>query len=175
MLDMYICGLSANEPTALEEGLAFMVQQLDDVPDAADPGLAGTGLPEAMEAVDLLAEGLRDGSFEGLSAYVNGQPTALCIWGRGRGGGTRSIVCFLVEPRYERHGLGARLLEDTCALLAQRGHRFVEGYPRKARPGARYTPALRAFLDAGFVPVGEQGDRVVVRKALQKEQVRKVG
>ncbi|HEV3231407.1 MAG TPA: GNAT family N-acetyltransferase [Candidatus Dormibacteraeota bacterium] len=73
-----------------------------------------------------------------------------------------AIVCFVVRPGMRRQGIAKRLLEEACALLADMGLEFAEGYPQaevatEARDGLSVealnyqgTPAL--YAAAGFAP-----------------------
>jgi GNAT superfamily N-acetyltransferase len=80
-----------------------------------------------------------------------------------------AITCFVVAPPYRGRGVARRLLDAACQGFRQRGIRLVEAYPR---PGAdseaanHYGP-LSMYLAAGFEPVGEQGQNLIVRKTLR--------
>lgn len=79
-----------------------------------------------------------------------------------------SMVCFVVAPPYRRHGLAARLVEEGCRYLSERGMDQVEAYPvRKPRDdAAAYHGTVPLFAAAGFSVVDEQKGRVIMHKRL---------
>ncbi len=186
MLDTYVLPLSLDEPTTLEESLALLEHEIDEVSDAVFPGLSGYDLTlDPWEAISEIEELLRTGRLTGFVAYVGGFPAGLCLFGappaelpRVRQAASEHVpvvACLLVGPAYRRLGLDRVLLAEAEGAMAAEGLAFVEAYPPKTRPGARDTGPLRTFLAAGFVPVGELGPRLVVRKTLCKARARKVG
>ena len=43
--------------------------------------------------------------------------------------GSGAIVCYVVHPRHRRQGLGSRLLEEACGMLADLGLDSVDAWP----------------------------------------------
>jgi uncharacterized protein YndB with AHSA1/START domain/GNAT superfamily N-acetyltransferase len=79
-----------------------------------------------------------------------------------------SIHCFVISPRYRRHGLARLLLNEACDYLRKLGFEIAEAYPgREAGSDARaYRGTLPMYLAAGFQPYREAGGLVLVRKPL---------
>ena len=80
-----------------------------------------------------------------------------------------SIVCFYIDRRHRRKGVGAALLRGAVEHAASRGARVVEGYPidtgGEKMPGAEvFTGLLPMFEAAGF--------RVVERRRPRRPIVR---
>lgn len=184
MLDTYILPVSADEPTTVAESLALLEHELDEVPPSVFPGLSGQP-PELnpWEVVDILEDDMYAGRLKGFAAYVGGFPAGVCLVGAlsgfGPAAGTNparvpTVACLLVAPRYRRLGLGRVLLAETEGTLVAEGRTFVDAYPPKTRPGQEMGP-LGTFLQAGFVRMGEVGDRLLVRKTLGRTRERKVG
>ncbi len=116
-----------------------------------------------------MSELIRAGRAGGLLAYVDGRPAGWCNAGPrlGRARLQRqaglevddaervgSIVCFNIASRYRRHGVGRRLLEAACGLLADQGFAIAEGYPARdpRSDAAAFKLPLRMYLDADFEP-----------------------
>ncbi|MDC3954041.1 GNAT family N-acetyltransferase [Polyangium jinanense] len=184
MLDTYVLPVSPDEPTTVAEGLALLEHELDEVPDAVFPGLSGQP-PELdpWEVVDILGDEMRSGRLKGFAGYVGGFPAGLCLVGAlaafapsaaATTGRVPTVACLLVAPRYRTLGLGRVLLAEAESALAAEGVTFVDAYPPKTRPGKEIGP-LGTFLQAGFVRMGEAGDRILVRKTLGTTRARKVG
>ncbi|MDI1448481.1 GNAT family N-acetyltransferase [Polyangium sp. 6x1] len=184
MLDTYVLPVSPDEPTTVAESLALLEHELDEVPDAVFPGLSGQPPEDDPWAViDILADHMRAGRLKGFAGYVGGFPAALCLFGAlaafGPGaaatpGPVPTVACLLVAPRYRRLGFGRVLLAEAEKALTAEGVTFVDAYPPKTRPGKETGP-LGTFLQAGFVRLGEAGDRFLVRKTLGTTRARKVG
>ena len=68
--------------------------------------------------------------------------------------GTWSIVCFVVRPRYRKHGLMHRLLAGAVEHAAAHHAAAVEGYPVAARERvdviSGYVGTVTLFERAGF-------------------------
>ncbi|MDI1436328.1 GNAT family N-acetyltransferase [Polyangium sorediatum] len=184
MLDTYVLPVSPDEPTTVAESLALLEHELDEVPDAVFPGLSGQP-PELdpWEVINILEGEMYAGRLKGFAGYVGGFPAALCLVGAlaafgpnasATAGRVATVACLLVAPRYQRLGLGRVLLAEAENALRAEGVTFVDAYPPKARPEKEAGP-LATFLQAGFVQVGEAGDRVLVRKTLGTTRARKVG
>ncbi|MDI1477946.1 GNAT family N-acetyltransferase [Polyangium sp. y55x31] len=184
MLDTYVLPVSADEPTTVAESLALLEHELDEVPDAVFPGLSGQ--PPELDpwpVVEILEDEIRAGRLKGFAGYVGGFPAALCLVGAlaafgpsaaATPGRVPTVACLLVAPRYRRLGLGRVLLAEAENALKAEGVPFVDAYPPKTRPGKEAGP-LGMFLQAGFVRIGEAGDRILVRKTLGTTRARKVG
>jgi GNAT superfamily N-acetyltransferase len=88
-----------------------------------------------------------------------------------------SVVCFVVRPRWRRHGVAAQLLAGAVAFAQQHGADVVEGYPVDAG-GARVNSTLafvgsrELFERAGFVKAADTSStadgrpRVLMRRRL---------
>ena len=120
----------------------------------------------------------------GYLAYVDGRPAGWChaaprasLPGLDRNEefrtnhpeGIGSIVCFVVAPPYRRQGIAATLLDAACDGLRARGMRVAEAYPAKVvhSEARAYHGPLAMYLAAGFTPVREAGNFVVVRRSLE--------
>jgi ribosomal protein S18 acetylase RimI-like enzyme len=81
-----------------------------------------------------------------------------------------AIVCFIVAKAYRGLGVASRLLDAACAGLAGRGIEVVDAYARKDTEdeAANHHGPLAMYLDTGFVPVGENGPLVTVRKSVSR-------
>lgn len=126
---------------------------------------AGEANRQAMYAL------VRAGPPPGLLAYVEGQPAGWVCVGPRRDFPTLersrllarldeapvwSVVCFFVDKRFRRRGLGAGLLRAAVAYALQQGATLIEGYPVEPRRGRiaasfAYTGLSSTFLKAGFV------------------------
>ena len=80
-----------------------------------------------------------------------------------------AIVCFIVAKPYRRMGVARRLLDAACAGFRDLGIEIVEGYARNdtGEEAANYHRPLSMYLGAGFQPVGQNGQVVVLRKSLR--------
>ncbi len=136
-------------------------------------------------------EGLRklvdSGEPPGLLAYVEGEPVAWVslaprqqfahlehsrklrrvddqpVW---------SIVCFVVDKRYRRRGLMAKMLSAAIDYARRHGARIVEGYPvepaEKLAGYEAYTGIASAFRKLGFVEVARASERqLIMRRELE--------
>jgi len=126
---------------------------------------------------------IRAGEAQGYLAYVEGQPAGWChaapratLPGLDRNEefrtddpeGVGAIVCFVIAAPYRRQGIAARLLDAACDGLQAQGMTLAEAYPAKeVHSEARaYHGPLAMYLAAGFTPVREAGEFVVVRRQL---------
>lgn len=148
---------------------------------------AGTG-PEwasrsAVDNREAVSHLIQTGEFHGLLAYVDGRPAGWCQavvrsempdppavgpatdMDYARVG---CILCFVVSPQSRRRGVARRLLEAACESFIRRGLLVAEAYPVKeaATDAANYHGPLSLYLDAGFIPVREEGSRVVLQRRL---------
>jgi GNAT superfamily N-acetyltransferase len=129
------------------------------------------------------AELIRAGKAHGYLAYVDGRPAGWChaapratLPGLDRNKEFRTddpevigaIVCFVIAAPYRRQGIASRLLDAACQGLRAQGMAVAQAYPAKeVRSEANaYHGPLAMYLAAGFTPVREAGDFVVVRRAL---------
>lgn len=83
-----------------------------------------------------------------------------------------SIVCFYIHRRHRRSGVGKALLEAAVRRAAERGARWLEGYPvdldasNATKASAElFTGTLAMFEKAGFEEVARRNPtRPVVRR-----------
>lgn len=147
--------------------------------------VGGGSSPEWLERTatqnraDLIAR-IDAGTTWGLIALVDGRVAAWCnlsprstipdYVGRDNHSddSVGSMICFVVAPPYRRHGLAARLVEEGCQYLSERGMELAEAYPvREARDdAAAYHGTVPLFAAAGFEIAEEQESRVVMHKSL---------
>jgi GNAT superfamily N-acetyltransferase len=130
-----------------------------------------------------IAQAVQDGVARGILAYVGGRPVGWCNAAPRRSfpllsqlpwlitsdsGDVGAIVCFIVHPHYRRCGVATALLNAACALLAELGMRWAEGYPAVApqSDAEAYHGTLNMFRRAGFTVVAEAGRYAVVRRSL---------
>lgn len=80
-----------------------------------------------------------------------------------------AIVCFVIAAPYRRQGVASRLLEAACDRLRDLGMTVAEAAPPKQpiSDARAYHGPLSLYLSAGFHPVSETADLVVVRKPLK--------
>ena len=130
-----------------------------------------------------MVERLRSGATHGYLAYVDGRPAGwvnasrrseYSLYRRGAGSDPPDedvigVACFIIAPPYRRHGIAGILLDRVLADAADRGARWVEGYPfNEERPtDAGNFRGLRSMYDErGFVEVERRERDTVVRRAL---------
>jgi GNAT superfamily N-acetyltransferase len=53
------------------------------------------------------------------------------------------VSCFIIAPPYRRHGIAATLLDGVIADAADRGARWIEGYPYNDPESWRSRPLPR--------------------------------
>jgi GNAT superfamily N-acetyltransferase len=126
---------------------------------------------------------IRSGRAHGLIAYVDDHPVGWCnacarneLLAFDRRPELRtddaervgSIHCFVISPRYRRHGIARLLLNAACDHLRTLGFEIAEAYPgREAGSDAQaYRGTLPMYLAAGFQPYREGRGIVLVRKSL---------
>lgn len=133
----------------------------------------------AQNRADLIAR-IDQGTTWGLIALVDGRVGAWCNVSprstipeyAGRDShpddSVGSMICFVVAPPYRRHGLAARLVEEGCRYLSERGMELVEAYPARepADDPAAYHGTVPLFAAAGFEIVADHDQRVVMHKRL---------
>lgn len=129
---------------------------------------------------------IRDGNTRGILAYADGRLAGWCnaslrsefpeLAGRDElpDEEVGSIFCFVIAPPYRKHGLAERLLDGACRSYKSLGVRVAEAYPRRsldATPGwedaVAFHGPLEMCLRAGFKPVEDNGNLVVVQKKLR--------
>lgn len=75
-----------------------------------------------------------------------------------------SIVCFYIDRRYRKRGLGTALLKAAVSYAEERGAEIVEGYAVKPGDADPYTGFEAMFLETGFQVVRSGGRRSIVRR-----------
>ena len=83
---------------------------------------------------------------------------------------TISIICFAIAPEYRKQGVASALLERVVTDAASQGYLAVEGYVNTKYAGAYWdhTGPSRLYEKYGFIETARQGERVVMRKYLEK-------
>ncbi len=80
------------------------------------------------------------------------------------------IVCFVIAPAHRHRGVARALLEAALADLAARGVKLVDAFPLAAdgdgSDAPQYHGPLSLYRAAGFVAIGSDGDRTVMRRTL---------
>lgn len=113
----------------------------------ATQGLPGPSLLRETTAHDhsgiARAQGHRD------QVRVFTDPTGVVIVTLGRGLGRRNEVAIEVEPTHRGHGLATRTLTEARRLVGTDQLLFAQTPPGNAA-------SLRAFLSAGFRPIGSE-------------------
>jgi GNAT superfamily N-acetyltransferase len=122
----------------------------------------------------------------GLLAYLDGEPVGWCSLGRREEFGRLnrspklkavdeqpvwSIVCFYIDRRHRRSGVGNALLKAALEHAGASGARLVEGYPidpegGRVASGFAWTGVLPMFERAGFEEVARRGGRPTVRRSV---------
>ena len=76
------------------------------------------------------------------------------------------VACFEIAPDFRGKGVATALLQRVIDDAKNEGYLAVEGYPHKRdeRYEWDFTGPMRLYERAGFVEVGRQGDRVVMRR-----------
>jgi ribosomal protein S18 acetylase RimI-like enzyme len=80
-----------------------------------------------------------------------------------------AIVCFVVAPAWRGRGVAKALLDGALASFAARGIAVVDAFPfrnESAAPADHYHGPAALFRAAGFEPLGERGDMLLMRKRL---------
>jgi GNAT superfamily N-acetyltransferase len=85
-----------------------------------------------------------------------------------------SVVCFYIDRRHRRSGVGKALLRGAVDHAARKGATIVEGYPLDAarkRPSAElYTGVVSMFEAAGFREVARRGARPIMRLTVRRRR-----
>jgi GNAT superfamily N-acetyltransferase len=76
-----------------------------------------------------------------------------------------AIVCFYVDPRSQRSGVGSALLDSAIEWARDRGATAIEAYPN---PNPDFMGRLEAFEQRGFSRTRLAGKRSVVRLAFDR-------
>lgn len=133
----------------------------------------------AQENRAAIANLIDRGELRGYLAYLGAKPIAWCNANvharyttlddqpnRARVG---AIMCFIVAKPFRNQGVASGLLDAACAGFQMQGLDAVEGLAaRDSRDEARnHHGPLAMYLRAGFKPVREAGEIVVVRKSLR--------
>ena len=84
-------------------------------------------------------------------------------------GQIKSVVCFEIAPEYRGNGIATALLERVCSDAKSDGYAFVEAYPMKQvhNNALAFTGSIHLYEKFGFVPFSENGNTLVMRKALR--------
>jgi GNAT superfamily N-acetyltransferase len=78
-----------------------------------------------------------------------------------------SVVCFYIDRRHRRQGVGEALLEAAVRHAARHGARAVEAYPIKAGDTDPFTGFESMFRAAGFQVARQTGRRAIVRRRIE--------
>ena len=119
---------------------------------------------------------VRGGDEPGLLAYANGVPVGwVSVDRRDRFGqlmrspqykprdsdpNVFAIICFYVDPRSKRSGVGSALLDAAIESARQRGAKAIEAYPNSSPD---FMGRLEAFERRGFRRIRVAGKRSIVR------------
>ncbi len=131
-----------------------------------------------------MVERLRTGGTYGYLAYVDGAPAAwVNASPRSQYGLYRQVdpdgpdpgmvvgvSCFLVAPPFRRHGIAGVLLDRVIAGAADRGARWIEGYPHNApedHDGGHFRGPKQLYEERGFEPVEQRERDTVMRRAVE--------
>jgi GNAT superfamily N-acetyltransferase len=78
------------------------------------------------------------------------------------------VSCFIIAPPYRRHGIAERLLDRVVDDAADRGARWIEGYPynepESGDPG-HYRGPRHIYGTRGFEPIEQREHVTVMRRA----------
>ena len=119
MFDAYIRAVSADDLSALEEALALLEAEIDQVAASLVwQDLRAMAARRPSKVVETLAELVQEGALEGLCLYIDGRPAGVCFWGVDEDeadapDAARGLVCLLVAERYEKRGLEKWLLAEA--------------------------------------------------------------
>lgn len=86
-------------------------------------------------------------------------------------GKVKSVFCFTVAPDYRGMGISTALLERVINDAEKDGYDYIEAYPNKGESDMfyNYVGPLGLYKKLGFEPFTETNERLVMRKALNKE------
>jgi len=79
------------------------------------------------------------------------------------------VSCFIIAPPYRRHGIAALLLDRVIEDAAERGARWIEGYPYNEPDGgdpSHYRGPKRLYEVRGFEPVERREHDTVMRRSV---------
>jgi GNAT superfamily N-acetyltransferase len=83
-----------------------------------------------------------------------------------------SVVCFYIDRRHRRSGVGRALLRGAVDHAARKGASIVEAYPLdtdRKRPSAElYTGVVSMFEAEGFREVARRGARPIMRVTIRR-------
>lgn len=125
---------------------------------------------------------LNNGGTYGYLAYVDGTPAGWAnaslrvdygMYRNVDSGGANpdrvvGVSCFIIAPPYRRHGLAATLLDRVIDDAADRGAKWVEGYPYTEPDGddpSHYRGPKHIYRDRGFEEVEQHDGYLVMRRA----------
>ena len=82
---------------------------------------------------------------------------------------TGAVVCFIVAKTHRRRGIARALLDAACEGFRAAGLAWAEAYPHPTQDtdAGNYHGPTSLYLGAGFRPVREQGETLIVRKPLR--------
>jgi GNAT superfamily N-acetyltransferase len=83
------------------------------------------------------------------------------------------VVCFVVAPAWRGRGVAKALLDGALASFGERGIRVVDAFPFRSEstaPTDHYHGPAALYRDAGFEPIGETRDVIVMRKRLAAQR-----
>jgi GNAT superfamily N-acetyltransferase len=83
----------------------------------------------------------------------------------------KAVVCFEIAPEYRGKGVATALLRRVIADAKAEGYFAIESYPRRREQRYEwdFNGPIRLYEKAGFVEVGQQDKRIIMRKTLQEE------
>lgn len=146
-----------------------------------ESGAAPDDVPTWQANREFMVELLRGGRAYGYLAYADGRPagwvnassrSAYTLYSEGPEAQPEDdrvigISCFVIAPRYRRHGIAARLLARVLDDAKDRGATHVEGYPFNEPDGtdqSGFRGPRSLYDENGFAPVVERGRHTVVRR-----------
>lgn len=77
------------------------------------------------------------------------------------------VSCFLVAPPYRRHGISGILLDRVIADAADRGARWIEGYPHhepEEGDAGHFRGPRHLYESRGFEPIEQREHDTVMRR-----------
>ena len=81
----------------------------------------------------------------------------------------KPVVCFEIAPDYRGNGIATALLERVCSDAKNDGYAFIEAYPMKQghNNALAFTGPIKLYEKFGFVTFCENGNTIIMRKALR--------
>jgi GNAT superfamily N-acetyltransferase len=130
----------------------------------------------------MMVERLRTGSTFGYLAYVDGMAAGWVNASRRSDYGLYRLVdpdgpdpalvigvsCFIIAPPYRRHGIAGMLLDKMIADAAERGARWIEGYPHhdpEDHDAGHFRGPRHLYDNRGFEPIERREHDTVMRRA----------